>query len=104
MYELDFLPVAKQDINEIILYISDTLGAPQAALDLLDALESSILHLKKFPYMCRIYNIGMPLDFEYRALPVKNYLVFHVVLEDKKMVEIYRVIYAKRDMTKILAP
>ena len=102
MYELDFLPLAKRDINDIILYIADTLDAPQAALDLLDALEASVENLKEFPYMCRLYDIGLPLELEYRALPVKNYLVFYVVLEDKKTVEIHRVIYAKRDMTKIL--
>ncbi|MCL2747368.1 MAG: type II toxin-antitoxin system RelE/ParE family toxin [Oscillospiraceae bacterium] len=84
MYDLDFLPVAKRDINEIILYISDTLDAPQAALELLDALETGIDHLKEFPYMCRLYDIGLSLEFEYRALPVKNYLVYYVVLEEKK--------------------
>ena len=102
MYKLFFLPVAKRDINGIVLYISDTLDAPQAALDLLDDLETGTEHLREFPYMCRLFDIGIPFEFEYRALPVNNYLVFYVVREDIKTVEIHRVIYAKRDMTRIL--
>lgn len=49
MYEIIFLPIAKQDITDIILYISDQLNAPKAAMDLLEALEYSISLLRDFP-------------------------------------------------------
>jgi len=55
MYRIIYLPIAKQDITDIILYISDRLNAPKAAMDLLDALEHSIsllsLSTKKLPTM-----------------------------------------------------
>ena len=41
MYEIVYLPIAKQD-KHIILYISDQLNAPKAAMDLLDAFDHSI--------------------------------------------------------------
>ena len=40
------------------------------------------------------------IETEYRALPVKNYLVFYVVKEDE--VEIHRIVYAKMDLGKII--
>ncbi len=48
MYNIVYLPIARQDIIEIITYISDFLKSPQAALDLLDCLERSILRLQDF--------------------------------------------------------
>ncbi len=36
MYEFIYLPMARQDITDIILYKSDQLNAPKAAMDLLD--------------------------------------------------------------------
>jgi len=100
MYEIIYLPVAKQDITGIILYISDQLNAPKAAMDLLDALEHSISLLRDFPYTHKIYRPIKPLVEDYRMLIVKNYAVFYVIREEKKIVEVHRVMYAKMDLTK----
>lgn len=97
MYEIIYLPIARQDITDMILYISVQLNAPKAAMDLLDALEHSISLLGEFPYAHRIYRPIKPLEEDYRMLPVKNYAVFYVVREEEKIVEIHRVIYAKMD-------
>jgi addiction module RelE/StbE family toxin len=102
MYELTYLPIAKQDISEIIMYISDQLKAPKAAMDFLDALEHSILLLQEFPYAHKIHRLLKPLKEEYRLLPVKNYAVFYLVHEQDKIVEIHRVLYAKMDLNRIL--
>lgn len=102
MYRLLYLPFASCDIADTALYIAETLNAPKAALDLLDALDESISRLKEFPYSCRVYQPVKPLEREYRILNVKNYAVLYTVDEQLKTVEVYRVIYAKRDLDKQL--
>ena len=100
MHKLVYLPIAQQDLKEIIGYITDTLKAPKAAMDLLDAFDESISHLKDFPYSCKVYQPVKPLLNEYRALQVKNYLVFYTVNEDT--VEIHRIVYAKMNLEGIV--
>lgn len=102
MYKLSYLPLANRDIADAVNYIADELLAPKAALDLLDALDKSISRLKDFPYSCRVYQSVKPLEQEYRIILVKNYAVFYTVDEQKNLVEITRVIYAKRDLDKQL--
>jgi addiction module RelE/StbE family toxin len=98
MNRIAYLPVAQQDIESIVHYIADRLKAPQAALEWLDALEEAISRLALYPLSCPVYQLVHPLDTEYRMLPVRNYLVFYVVLEDT--VEIHRVLYSKRLFTR----
>ena len=95
-----FLPIAREDIELIVLYISDCLYAPKAALDFLYKIEQVIDSLKTFPFTYPVYETTKPLDFEYRMIPVKNYLIFYVVTED--IVEIHRVIYSKMDLTRLI--
>lgn len=100
MYEIRYLPLARKDLIDITIYISDHLKAPKAAMDLLNALDESISRLEQFPYSCKVYQPIRELENEYRLLPVKNYAVFYVVKE--KVVEIHRVVYAKMDLTRII--
>ena len=98
MYDIRYLPIAKQDITEIVLYISDQLKAPQAAVDLLEAFDHSISLLQEFPYAHKIYRLVKPLEEEYRLLPVKNYAIFYLVREQEKIIEIQSVLYARMDL------
>ncbi|MCY9666266.1 type II toxin-antitoxin system RelE/ParE family toxin [Paenibacillus alginolyticus] len=100
MYKLKYMSLALKDMRDITDYIADTLKAPKAAMDLVDAMDSSIAMLQEFPYSCKIYQPMKDLENEYRLLSVKNYLVFYVVKE--QVVEIHRVIYAKMDLTKVI--
>lgn len=100
MYEIKYLPSARQDLTDIITYIADALKAPKAAMDLINVLDESISRLEQFPYSCPIYYPIKRLENEYRLLPVKNYAVFYVVKD--KVVEIHRILYAKMDLTKII--
>lgn len=100
MHRLKYLPLAKKDLINIISYIADTLQAPKAAMDLVDALDNGIFRLQQFPYSCTVYQPIEPLEAEYRILPIKNYLVFYVVTEQE--IEIHRIVYAKMDIKNIL--
>lgn len=101
-YELQYLPTARKDIYDLTLYIANQLHAPESALRIVDAMEASIERLSEFPYAFPVYRTIKPLATEYRMLPVEGYNVFYTVLEEDKVVEIHRVLYAKRDLTKQL--
>ncbi len=102
MYSLSFLPVASRDMSDVVNYIAETRLAPNAAIDLLDAMDESISLLQDFPCSRRVYHPVKPLEREYRVLNVKNYAVFYSVYEQEKLVEICRVVYAKRNLDKQL--
>lgn len=100
MYEIRYLPLAKDDLHEIVSYITDKLKSPKAALQFLDDLDAAVSSLEEFPYSHSVFRTIKPLKEEYRMLPVKNYAVFYVVREPEHTVEIFRVMYSKRDLIK----
>lgn len=101
MYKINYLPIAKKDLEEIIDYITIHLNAPIAAKDFIEALDTSILRLGQFPYSCKLYKSKIEnFKYEYRILQVKNYSVFYVVKEN--IIEIHRILYSKMDINKFL--
>ena len=84
MYNLEYLPVALQDMVAIVRYISAGDSIP------------------KFPYMNSSYTPIRPLKHEYRKVLVQNYFIFYWVDEEKKLITIARVVYAKSDYDPLL--
>jgi len=97
MYQLEFLPIARQDMIDIARYIGHELLNPTAAEKLADAMIDAAEMLTDFPYINAIHQSIKPLKKEYRKLIVKNYIMFYWVDEKDKKVTIARVIYARRD-------
>jgi len=102
MYQLEFLPIARQDMIDIARYISNELGNPAAAYKLTDDMIEAAGKLMDFPYINAIYKSNMPLSKEFRKIIVKNYIMFYWVDEKDKLVTIARIIYARRDYEKLL--
>lgn len=102
MYRLEYLPLASQDMVDIVRYVSQELRNPQAAerlaTDLVDAGES----ISSFPYVNSAYIPIRPLKHEYRKLLVKSYIMFYWVDETEKLVTIARVVYGKRNFKQLL--
>lgn len=102
MYKLEYLPVARKDMLEIVRYISQEVQNPDAAarlaVELVDATEGVLL----FPYANPTYQPIRSLKHEYRKILVQNHLMFYWINEEKKLVTVARVVYAKRDYGQLV--
>ncbi|MBQ9664059.1 MAG: type II toxin-antitoxin system RelE/ParE family toxin [Oscillospiraceae bacterium] len=103
MYRLEFLPSARNDLVEIVQYISRELGNPSAAYDLADELIAAAEKIVEFPYASPAHTPIRPLKHEYRRGRIKNYYLFYWIDEQKKCVTLARVIYARRDYDRELS-
>lgn len=102
MYKLEFLPIAKNDIDNIIYYISNNLKNVTASIKLRDLFIDSIDKILEFPYGSPIYQHVKFLKNEYRSFKVKNFIMFYTINEQDKIITIVRVLYQKMDISKIL--
>lgn len=102
MYNVQFLPIARDDLVEITEYISSELGSPDAAIRLAEKIVSTADSLSDFPYAYPVYVPVRPTFFEYRKIFVENYLIFYTVDEASKTVTVMRIIYARRDYGRII--
>lgn len=102
MYRLEYLPVARQDMIEIVRYISQELKNPDAAEHLAVQMIRAAEAVLKFPYSTPAYHPIRPLKHEYRKISVQNFLMLYWVEEEKKTVTIARVVYEKRNYDKML--
>jgi len=95
-YSIKYLPDAALDRDDIKKYLSqfyeDTVGR------FFSALKQSTDRLKEWPYSCPAYSD----DPDYRMLVVGDYLVFYMVNEDLKVVEIHRIFHGKVDIKQHL--
>ena len=102
MYKLEYLPMARQDITDIARYVSNELSNPTAAEQLINEMIESADNTTKFPYANPVYRPIRPLQHEYRRLFVRNYIMFYSVDETKKLITIFRVVYARKNYEGML--
>ena len=102
MYKLEYLPVAQRDMVEIVRYIGGELQNPTVAARLAMELVNAAESVLTFPYALPSYQPIRSLKREYRKILVQNFLMFYWVDEEKKLVTVARVVYAKRDISRLL--
>ncbi len=92
--QIEYLPQARLDITQAIDYLTNKLMAPQAAEDLLNEFSSVIQNISEFPYAFPLYRTAEPMRSEVRYAPVRNYVVYYVVLTDR--VQIRRFLHGRQ--------
>lgn len=102
MYKVVYLPTARKQFMDAVLYIVTELSAPEAAERLLEDVEEQIGKLSAYPYRHSVYPAPYAMKNEIRFFPVRNYLVFYVVKEEQKTVEIWRFLHQRQNVTKHL--
>jgi addiction module RelE/StbE family toxin len=101
-YHLKIVPAAMDDLDDIYSYITNHLSNEDAAIHLMDRIESNIKRLKKFPLSCSLVRDDILREKGYRKLIIDHYVVFYLVDETKKQVNIMRVLYGKRKYEDLL--
>lgn len=97
MYSIRYVPIALDDLEQMLDYIGGYLKNPDAAKDMLDHIDRAILHLREYPYSHPLYMMPLRQGTEFRCVPVKNYLVLYTVIEPQHIVEVRRMLYGKID-------
>jgi addiction module RelE/StbE family toxin len=100
MYKIHYLPIALDDLKDIVRYIVHTLESPQAAKNLISKIDKEVLKTAENPFRCPLYTTSEKLKYDYRVLHINNYSLFYAVENEK--IEIHRIIYSRRDMVRIL--
>ncbi|MFA5384063.1 MAG: type II toxin-antitoxin system RelE/ParE family toxin [Eubacteriales bacterium] len=101
-YRIDVSEPAENDLRDIVRYISAQLSASMTALQMMDTVEEAIMGLAVMPQKCPPVTDERLAMMGYRKLLVKNYIVFFTIDKKSKVVNVERILYARRDWRHIL--
>jgi len=93
-YQIKYLPETAIDRAEIKAYLDKYYESTVRNFFVL--LKERIGQLKEFPYSCPTYED----DPDYRKLVVGDYLVFYMVNEADRIVEIHRIFHGSQDIKR----
>lgn len=101
-YKIEYLQLFKDDLNDIVKYITLKLDNKPAAHKLVNDVQKKIELLKTNPEIYQYYDFIKPLKKQYRYFIVGNYIVFYGVDKKTKVVSIYRILYNKTNMNNAI--
>ena len=101
-YKVNISPEAIKDINGIYEYISQVLCEEKIAVGMVKLLQKSILSLDEMPNRFKCFDSEPWKRRGVHIMPVKKYLVFYMIDNNKKSVDVIRVIYGSRDLEEQL--
>lgn len=88
---------AEFELNDIYDYITNTLMAEKAANELMNKIQKDILILEDSPEGFPVIENYLRKDYEYRRLPINNYVAIYRVDKDERKVYIIRIVYGGRN-------
>ena len=97
-FALNYTQAAREDMLDILMYISDELHSPRAAERILEKIEKDLERLREHPYSAPIARDTYLSSQGFRMLVTGKYLVFYKVNESFSEVLVYRIVYGKRNV------
>ena len=104
-YELRYLPLFYEDLEQKVVYIAETLHNEKAANDLLDAVENAIMERLPVAESFEPYHSVKERRYNYYRIYVKNFVIYYVVIDDvgsKKIMEVRCFLYNKQDREQLI--
>ena len=100
-YKIEYLPIAVQDMNEIVSSFL-MMGSKNGAIRIKDKMKQAAQRLGTFPRMSITVPDEALAKIGYRMTVVEDYLMFYRVFDDEKKIIIYRVLNGKMDYPSIM--
>lgn len=100
-YRVRVLPLAIEDLQEIYNYIAFELQSVINAENQLSRLQDEIQKLDFMPESFKLYEKEPWKSRGLRFFSVDNYIVFYVINNNAKEVNVLRVLYGRIDFSKI---
>lgn len=101
-YNVKLTPHAIVQIQETIAYISKVLLVPETATAWADHLQKEISALNSMPARYPLIEEEPWRTRGVRKMPVKNFIVYYLIDEEKKTVWVTAVVYGRRDQLNAL--
>ncbi len=104
-YELRYLPLFNDDLEQKIGYISQQLHNEKAANDLLNAVENAIMERLPIAEAFEPYHSVKERRYKYYRIYVKNFIIYYVVIDDegsKKIMEVRRFLFNKQNREQLI--
>ncbi|TDF95373.1 type II toxin-antitoxin system RelE/ParE family toxin [Paenibacillus piri] len=101
-YNIVITEPAEADLRGIAEYIALELKEPSTAQNLITKIGEFIFELEIMPYRYALVNDERLASQGIRMLLVDNYIVFYVVSETHDSVTVIRIVYGKREWSRIL--
>ncbi len=92
----------ERDVENVVLYIAESLQDPQAARTLLDTLEKTFLRLMDFPESGTLHGDPYISPKGYRWIFIESYLLFYQIDEETETIRLVRFLYEKTDYSRYL--
>ena len=104
-YELSYLPLFYNDLEEHVTYIAEVLHNVDAANQLLDAVEDAIRKRLPNAESYEPYHSKKERRFPYYRIYINNYTIYYVVIPGKagkKTMEIRRILHNLQDRDRYI--
>lgn len=101
-YNIVYSAEARQDLRNIYQYIAYELLEPGVASAQVDRIMKAVRALDEMPMRHRLYEEEPWYSKGLRFVPVDNYVVFYLPIENEAVVNVVRIMYGGRDIRKQL--
>ena len=97
-YSYGFSPIAVQDIDNVLYYISNELANPSAARAMYNLIFDRIDFLIQFPFGCSDCSIYGIDDTHFRHIKIENYVLVYKIDDATKKIWFLRFLYSGRNI------
>lgn len=103
IYTYQIVADAENDIDQIVKYISVVLSNPEAAEKFLTDLEKKLDQLCEMPKIGKFVENEFNMRKDFRYVIINNYDLYYFVNDEDKMINVLRVVSARRDQRLIIS-